>query len=233
MNFYQENRNFLEPAIHWMGEKDGKTISECPLIYFTVAKLWKIFGHQEFIFRLINLLLVYLGLFCLFRLLQGMLNDTFWSISITVLLFTSPILVYYSNNFTADAPAFGLSLTGCYFMWRGIQFKKNSWFFISFVFFLLGGLIKISSLLAFMAFFIIHVYQVLFSKKEEKSLFQWFYLLPYVFVLLVQYIWFNYVQKYNQENVGGIFLTEIFPIWDIDEVTRVNIWKLFIIENFH
>lgn len=226
MNYYKENRNFFEPAIHWVGEKDGKTVSECPLIYYSVAQLWKIFGYHEFIFRLLNILIVFSGLFCLYKLIYGLISDTFWSFIIPLLLFTSPILVYYSNNFLADAPAFGLSLIGCFFLWKGYAQQKKCWYYLSFVFFLLCGLIKISSLISFFAILLIHAYLVINSKKKEKCWFyKWYNLLPYFVVLFVIFLWYRFALDYNQKNISGIFLTGILPIWDIDISTRKNIWQ--------
>ena len=227
MNYYQENRNFFEPAIHWVGEKDGKTVSECPLIYYSVAQLWQVFGYHEFIFRLLNLLIVFSGLFCLYKLIQGLIEDTFWSLTITFLLFTSPILAYYSNNFTADAPAFGFALIGCYFIWKGLEQQKKGWYYLSFLFFLLGSLLKISSLIIFIAILSIHLYLVLFSKKEKKWFYKWYALIPYLIVLSVLFAWYNFAIHYNQKNLGGVFLTGIYPIWDIDAHLRKNIWLIF------
>ncbi|MCK9401184.1 MAG: glycosyltransferase family 39 protein [Bacteroidales bacterium] len=228
MNYYMENRNFLEPAIHWVGEKDGKTVSECPLIYYSVAQLWKVFGYHEFIFRLINILIVFSGLFCLYKLIQIIISDSFWSFIITFLVFTSPILVYYSNNFTADAPAFGFVLTGSFFLWKGLNQQKKGWYYLSFLFFLLGGLIKISSLIIFIAILSIHIYLVLFSKKEKGQLYRWYNLIPYLIVLFVLFVWYSYAIHYNQKNISGIFLTGLYPIWDIDLITRKSIWSSFI-----
>ena len=151
MNYYKENTGFFEPAVHWVGAKDGKTVSECPLIYYSVAQLWKVFGYHEFIFRLLNILIVFTGLFCLFKLIQGIISDNFWSYIVAFLLFASPILVFYTNNFMADAPAFALALIGCCLMGKSYRQQKKAWYYLAFVFFLLGGLIKISSLIIFVA----------------------------------------------------------------------------------
>ena len=88
MNYFQDDRNFFRPAINWVGDSGGRTISEFPIIYFSVAQLWKVFGYHEFIFRLINVLIVFSGLFCLFRLAREFLSDTFWAILIPIFLFS-------------------------------------------------------------------------------------------------------------------------------------------------
>lgn len=226
MNYYMEGRNFFEPAIHWVGDgKDGKTVSDFPIIYYSVAKLWSIFGYHEFIFRLVNLLIVFSGLFCLYKLIEGLLSDVFWATIITLSLFTSPILVYYSNNFLADAPAFGLALIGCFFFWKGYAKQEKLWYYSSFLFFLLAGLIKVSSLISFIAIFTIHIYLVFFYKKEKWWFFKWYNLMPYVITLSIVVCWLKYAVYYNQKNMSGIFLTNIYPIWDLGIPEIKRIWQ--------
>ncbi|MFV0269308.1 MAG: ArnT family glycosyltransferase [Draconibacterium sp.] len=152
MNYYKENLNFFTPEVHWTGDKEnGKTMSEFPIIYYTVAQLWKIFGQQEFISRLINILIVFSGLFSLFKLSGRILKDTFWSFFIPLIVFTSPLLIFYTNNFLSNAPAFGLALTGTYFFYRYDEKHNKKWLILSMAFFTLSGLLKITSLIIFMA----------------------------------------------------------------------------------
>lgn len=225
-NYYSENRKFLEPAIHWVGEKDGKTVSECPILYYSVAQLWKIFGKHEFIIRLLNILIVFSGIFCLYKLTDGLINDKFWAFFVPLLLFTSPILAFYTNNFLADAPALGLSLIGCYFIWKGFTHKKIHWYLISFLFFTLCGLIKISSLILFTAILLIHTYVTITSRNKENSwLYKWYSLLPYIVVFVIIYVWYNFARDYNSNNLSGIFLLNLFPFWEIDVETRTRIWN--------
>lgn len=224
-SYYNEKRSFFEPAVYWLGDgKEGKTVSEFPIIYFTVAKLWKIFGYHEYIFRLVNILIVFTGLFCLFRLAIDILKDGFWALFTTFLLFTSPILAYYTNNFLADAPAFGLALTGLYFYWKGVSKQNRVAYFISFVFFLLAGLIKISSLLSFCALLLIHIYLIITNKNENWWYYKLKYLIPYFILSGIVLVWVRYVVSYNSVNNSGIFLTDIYPIWKLDGEKIRYIW---------
>jgi len=216
MNYYQENRSFFEPAIHWQGTGNGKTVSEFPIIYYTVAKLWKVFGYHEYLFRLVNILIVFLGLFCLYKLILGLLDDVFWALTTTFFVFTSPILVYYSNNFLADAPGFGFSLIGCFFLWKGFEKQKKWWFYSSFLFFLLAGLIKLSSLIPFFAILVTHLYAVLFYKKERGWFYKWYNILPYLVTIILVISWYKYAIYYNEKNMNGIFLLGLFPMWHMD-----------------
>jgi len=228
MNYYQDNRNFFRPAINWVGDKGGRTISEFPLIYFTVAQIWKIFGFHEFIFRLIDVLIVFTGLFCLFRLARDFLSDTFWALFIPLFLFSSPILGYFTNNFLADAPALGLVLIACYFYRKAYTLQNNRWYYLSFLIFLLAGLLKISSLLVFIALFLIQCYCIVFSRGEKTWYNRVSRLWPYLGVLLLIIAWYSYAGSYNKANLNGIFLHGILPVWGIDSAARLEIWsKLF------
>src|SRR5687767_1524100 len=48
-NYYEEGMNFFSPRIHYQGVEGGKAVSECPILNYSVACLWKIFGEHEFI----------------------------------------------------------------------------------------------------------------------------------------------------------------------------------------
>jgi 4-amino-4-deoxy-L-arabinose transferase-like glycosyltransferase len=224
-NYFEDNRNFFRPAINWVGDKGGRTISEFPIIYFSVAQLWKIFGYHEYIFRLIDILIVFTGLFCLFRLAREFLSDTFWAVIIPLFLFSSPILGYFTNNFLADAPALGLVLTACYFYWKAFKGQRNSWYYLSFLLFLLAGLLKVSSLLIFIALFLIQLYQVVFRRREKTWFTSVSRLWPFLAVLLLVLAWYGYAGYYNRQNLNGIFLHGILPIWGIDAAARSEIWK--------
>jgi hypothetical protein len=227
MNYYKENLNFFTPAIHWVGDKDGRTISEFPIIYYIVAQLWKVFGHSETIFRLINIFIVFSGLYCLFRFTREFLSDGFWAVFIPLFLFSSPILAYYTNNFLADAPALGLSMIGGYFFWKAFSRPEKRWFYIALGMFFLAGLIKISSLILFLSLFIIHLYLIFFQRKEKTWLTRVARLLPYLVVILLIFSWYRYTAYYNKHNLSGIFLQGLLPIWSINRATIKDLWTTY------
>jgi hypothetical protein len=228
MNYYKENLNFFQPAIHYVGDKDGRTISEFPIIYYTVAQLWKVFGHKETIFRLINILIVFSGLFCLFRFTREFLSDTFWALFVPFFLFSSPILAYYTNNFMADAPALGLSLTGGYFFWKAFSTQKKKWFYLALGIFLLAGLIKISSLLLFFSLFLVHLFIIVFYRSERTWLNRFSRLWPYLVVMILIFTWYRYAAYYNSQNLSGIFLQGLLPIWSVDGATMKKLWSTYV-----
>ena len=220
MNYYQDNNPFLEPSVHYLGHDGmGKTVSDFPLIYYSVAQLWKIFGHQEFIYRLVVLIFFFFGLFALFRLFENKLNDSILALTISLLLFSSPTIVYYANNFLMDIPAFSLALIGLYFFYRFSQTSKNRFLYYSFLAYTLAGLLKISSLLSFAAILGLFILELFNLKlKPDKKIFQNPLKQSFLFlgVIVIQFVWYLYARNYNSNYNYGIFLIGILPIWDID-----------------
>ena len=118
LNYYQHGMNFFEPQTHNLtsnGGKSGNTCtSEVPLLYYSVAVLYHLFGYHEYIYRLLNTLLFFTGLYYLFRLFSNVLKSQFWSTLLPLLFFTSPVLVYYGNNFLSNTTALSMVMIGWY-----------------------------------------------------------------------------------------------------------------------
>jgi hypothetical protein len=218
MNYYQDNNPFFEPSVHNLGrDGTGKTVSEFPLIYYAVGKIWKLTGHNELVYRLIILLFFFSGLFALFKYFEHALKDSILAISCSMFLFTSPTLVYYANNFLMDIPAFSLALTGLYFFYRFSQSSSNKHLYIFSACYALGGLLKISSLLSFMAILGIFCLELInINIHKNKKIFKnpWKQGIPLVSVLIIQLAWYTYASKYNSRYNAGMFLIGILPVWD-------------------
>jgi hypothetical protein len=226
LNFYQENLRFWEPAINGLGgDGQGKTVSEFPIIYYLVAQLWKIFGQKEAIFRLVDIAIVFFGLFNLHRLGKAILKDNYFSIAIPIFLFTSPILVYYTNNFLADAPAFGLALSGCYYLYRYISMSNNKAKWYALMFFLLGGLIKISSLLIFFSLSGALIIELFLNYRDiDKSKLKALLIGSFTIIIIIG-AWYMYARAYNNKYNSGFFLQSIYPIWELDAAQRKHIYE--------
>lgn len=219
-NYFKDNLNFFTPAVHWTGpEGHGRTMSEFPIIYFTVGKLWALFGKHYFIYRIINIILVFSGLFSLYKISNKFLNDRFWAFFVPVFVFSSSALVFYTNNFLSNAPAFGLALTASYFYLLFRNSKQKKWLVASVVAFTLAGLLKITSLIIFVAFFAFEVLQLLraISKKQIHFLQACKRFIPYLIVVAVIAAWYTYARDYNSKNVQNIFLQGLYPIWDLNQ----------------
>ena len=223
-NYYAEGMHFFSPSIHWIGDKgDSKTVSEFPIIYYVVAFLWKVFGKHEYIFRAINLFIAFLGLFYLFKLIRVIFKNIFWAMVIVLLLFSSPIFVYYANNFIINIPAFSLVLPGWYFFYKFYKENKNKYLYISFLFFLIAGLLKISTTISFISILI--AFSIEFFRlglfQKDKKIFNKPYIqvIPFFLVIGILFSWYSYASHYNKLHISGIFLQGILPIWGEESST--------------
>ena len=217
-NYYHHGMQFFSPAVYFSGnDGTGKTASEFPIIYYLVALLWKIFGQHEFIFRLVNLSIVYTGLFFLFRFVEEKLKDSFWAILTTLLVFTSPILVYYSNGFIMDPLGLSFAFIAWYYFGKFYTSGKTAQLYLSMLFFLIGGLLKVSSSLSYFAILGVFVLEIFGANfKENGKIFtdKKKQIIPFFGVAIGLYIWYSFAQRYNLEHASGIFLVGILPIWD-------------------
>lgn len=222
-NFYRDSRPFFQPALHYQGyDGTGQTISEFPIIYWTVGNIWRITGRQEWIFRALVLFLFYLGLFCLFRIAEGILHHSLWALILVFSLFSSTYLAYYANNFLADVPALSLALIAWYFLFQYFR-RGRYWFLIlGSLFSLFAGLLKISAALSFLALFLSY-----FLRNGPIAFLKWgpemqvpgkpFRIYAhFIGVLTAWAIWYSYARWYNHQHNYGIFLIGILPIWECD-----------------
>ena len=224
-HYYQDDLPFLEPEIHWRGKgQTRKTISEFPIIYYSVAKIWKVTGKQYWIFRGISFLIMAFGLYYLKKLCQRFLKDDFWAIFIPLFLFSSPILAYYSNSFMMNTNALALALIGAYHFYRHRTEKSYKHLVYACILFLFAGLLKITSLLLFFGFGAIFLYEMLVKEKSLKE--RWKELLPYAFTLALILGWYSYAGWYNSNNMSLVFLQGLLPIWELDWNDIYSNWKL-------
>lgn len=229
LNYYQNGMRFFEPETHNLTSDGGTTgkcsPSEIPILYYCVALLYSAFGHHDIIFRLLNTLIFFFGLFYLFKLFRFVLKDIFWSIALTLLIFTAPVLVYYGNNYLSNSSALAFVFVGWYYFSRFLDEKKNRWFLLSVLAFFIGGACKVTAL--FSAFAICGIIvlelfkQVNFGQQQKLFGKTYFYLLPFLAAFFVIGSWILFAHWYNISHRCTYFSTTIFPIWDLDK-TGIN-----------
>lgn len=220
LNYCKENRSFFDPSINFIGERgNGKTVSDFPLIYFIVGRIWQVTGQHEYIFRGIVLIIFFTGLFFLYRLLTKLFEDWFWAILVSLMLFTSPVLSYYSNNFLMEIPSLSIVLIGWYFFLNYYHSGQIKWLWITMLLFALGGLLKVSSLLSYFALLSLFVFEWarFISISKERPVFPkpLNALFPFLFVIIIVSAWLSFVIHYNTINNRDFFLIGILPIWEM------------------
>ena len=150
-HYYSTTANLFTPHIHNHIIGNGKAAGEFPIIYWLVGMLYRIFGPYEGIFRVVNLLFVWTGLVFLGKTIRLITEDRFWGWTIPILLFASPVLVFYAFGFMPEPPAMGLSMVGWYYFFLFREKSESRHFYWTLLFFTLAGLIKISSAISLIA----------------------------------------------------------------------------------
>lgn len=223
LNYYMENRGFFEPSFNFIGVTgNGQTVSDFPLIYYVVGKIWQFAGQHIVIYRGLVLLLFFTGLFFLYRTLARLFEDRLWAILISLMLFTSPVLSYYSSSFLMEIPSLSLVLIGWYFFFRFYQSGNYKWLWINMLLFALAGLLKASALLSYFALLglFISEWSGVFLFRKDRPIFvePRRAILPFTIVIVAFAAWLAFVINYNNAHNSGFFLVGVLPIWDMNMI---------------
>ncbi|MBK8503623.1 MAG: glycosyltransferase family 39 protein [Saprospiraceae bacterium] len=231
-NYYEDQNPFLEPSVHYLGrDGTGKTISEFPIIYYAVAKIWTITGRNIWVYRSLIALLFFLGLTALFKLIEREVENSYAGLFVGLLMFTSPVMVYYSNNFLMNIPALSLAMMGIYFFYTFKHTKQTKHFIWCCFFYTLAALLKVSSLLSFIAIIMVILMDNFLIKFSDQKTFRLNYksIIAILMVLIIPFLWYKYAVYYNNQHTGGIFLIGILPIWKMTMVEIKETWRYILI----
>ncbi len=234
MNYYDGGMHFFRPAINNQfsdGGNSGLTAGEFPLLYFAVALLWKIFGQHEYIYRLLVLFIAFSALYCLYRMLEDILKDSFWAWVLALLVYTSPIFVYYSINFITNMPAFSLIIIGWYFFYRFFISGKERLLWLSMLFFMLGALLKVSAAISFFVLLYIFFSEltgIIRYKKERRIFYRPLRnFIPFILFVIGLLAWYLYAIHFNRIHGGNYTFNSLWPIWEISSADRIALWVEF------
>ncbi len=223
LNYYYGKNKFFEPSILFVLEDKGsKAVSEFPILYYITAKIWTLTGVSPLVPRLINLIILFLGLFYLYKLSYKILKDHSWALLISLLMFSSPLLGYYGFNFIPNIPALGLAIIASYYYYKYQTSSKVHFLILSTFLFSLAALIKISSLFVFLAINAVLFFpNVLKIRKKPKTILM--QLASIVIVGAIVFFWYLFSKDYNSKNLEGLFRQDIIPIWNLSSQRIQNI----------
>jgi hypothetical protein len=231
LNYYQGGMHFFQPETHNLTSDGGITgkafTSEIPILYYGVAALYKIFGYHPFLFRLVNLLIFFVGLFFFHRLILLLTHKTFWAVVLPLLFFTSPVLSYYGNNFLSNSSALAFSIMGWFYFAKYLLIKQNRWFYASMGLFFLAGAFKLTALMSLFAIGFVWLLEVLKVRKFRKDtpIFTkpWFSFAIMAFIVFIIGAWIIYAHIENTLHQCYYFSTTTFPIWDLSKQEILNV----------
>lgn len=206
--YYLYNNSFFLPMTFNFNNGNGITGVEFPIIYYSVAQLYKIFGFSDFIFRIFTLSTTIIAFFYFVELLK-LFNKNFWIILLgIILLYTSPIFVYYSFSYIPDIVSINLFIISLYYIEKYRRSELVKYLLIYFILISLVILIKITFaiyLLAILSAFIL-------IKKNRFITKQKIYItLISIISLLICFAWYFYSRSINEKYNAGVFLMDLKP----------------------
>jgi hypothetical protein len=226
-NYFEEGMHFFSPKIHSLNAPGGRAVSECPLMNYSVAFLWKLFGEHEYIYRLLEYFIYLLAIFTLFNTLSHFFKQYVLSFFIVSVLLTSPLLVFYSFNFLSDVPALSFNVMCFCFLFSYHRTKFTYYFILSVLAGTLAVLLKLSALVGLSILVIFALFDF-FKTIRANSLSIAIKQNILVFVsiaasLILVKSWYDFALRYNTFD-NGVFLLTVLPIWDMrDSVIFENL----------
>jgi 4-amino-4-deoxy-L-arabinose transferase-like glycosyltransferase len=143
-NYFQGGFDFARPQIDWAGGEPGYVGTEFPILPFTAALCYKVFGIHEWVGRIQALILFALSLPFFFSLARKIFGDL---AAVWALFFYSfaPLGIMASRCFMPDTPSLALSIIGLYFFDRWLEDERRGPFVASAICISLSILIKATS----------------------------------------------------------------------------------------
>jgi hypothetical protein len=230
LNYYQDGLPFFKPRMHNILTTNGQSVGEFPVLYYLAGLSYRLFGVNEGYFRLLSLSILVAGIYSFFLTLRRYSGNLFFALPAGLLLYLSPLNVFYGFNFLPDAPALGLTLLGWYYFFRYFDTTKRSFFFAGIAFFLLAGLIKVTMLTSFVAFICLYLLiQAKILRKEENLTFHHKgMILPGIAIILLAVTgWYWWALHYNTIH-SSYLLMDIKPIWELDRQNVIDIYDRII-----
>ncbi len=209
LNFAYDSPNILKPQVHNTGNGTGITGMEFPIVNYIVGMLYRVFGFHEWIYRLVMLLIISTGLVAAFRSASLFLKSEFYAAAAVLLLFLSPVVVYYTPNFLPDTAALGLILCSWYFFFKYRLKAEKKIIILLMISLSLACLIKVTHLMSLAVMAAIAIddhFRTLKQNEKEKRKSQKSFMILLLLPLLFCISWYSYASWLSESNNSTIFL---------------------------
>jgi len=111
-NFHEESMNLLEPRVDSRGARSGITGLEFPLPYYLTAVGYRLFGFQDRVHRVVQLLFSLVAILGCYRLGRRLFGAPHWGLAAAAMLVLDPLFGYYSFVAIPDVPMIGFVFLG-------------------------------------------------------------------------------------------------------------------------
>lgn len=207
------SNDFFEPRVLNLAYTGtGKTGSDFPLLYYALS-FFTNSGYFETLYRTVNFLIAALGLFSFYALGKRFVPKHISAIA-TLFFLTSPTYVYYMNNYLMNMAALSLSIIAIHLGYIYFESNRKSFLLSGSLVFLVAILLKTTALVHLLVI-LISCFTLLLTDSTKKKQYKNILLSGFVVIGIVL-CWVTYIKAYNANNIQGMFLTGILPIWDND-----------------
>ncbi len=233
LNYYQDGMQFFKPEIHNQhadGGTTGYATSENPYLYYIVASLYKVFGHNYWVFRGLWMVIFVFGLLAGFKIFYWHTKSFVISIAGGLIVLLTPVVVYYGNNFLPDAPALMFVFIGWLFFFKWMQKDNYYLLFLTALFFMLGALLKVTALISF--FSLAGVWMLEFvgfklrGSGQRVFVNKWKSLLPFAITFISILLWYVWAWNYNSIHSTKYFSMRTCPVWNISSCANCSFSEL-------
>ncbi len=227
---YYRGTSFLEPKTNWIATNGNQNAAaEFPIIYYLVGQIWKMTGYQLWIAKLLSLGMLFVGILSLQPFFRRAFKSDTKALLFSGLIFSFPVLIYYADTLLPNVFSFSFLLLAFAQFFHFWQSERKTSMALFILFLSLAILIKITALIAVLAFFGAYTTHMLFAKKLFKSLklskVVYIYL-GFIVALFSVILWYLYAIRYNTQYGSTIFSTTIRPIWEVDATEQWRIIKI-------
>src|SRR6185503_6578718 len=99
--------------------REGILAQEFPLYNYSIAILWKIFGQQNWCFRLFNLIIASIGLYYFSKISKRFMDDK--GALFSTVIFGVSVAFMYARKAMPDVFAVSLVIIGVEFGWKYLE----------------------------------------------------------------------------------------------------------------
>ncbi|GAA4464791.1 hypothetical protein GCM10023093_15850 [Nemorincola caseinilytica] len=210
LRYYRDDSGFFSPACFNLIGKDGRVVSEFPILYYISAKLCQLLGFHFWVVRGLTVLCYAIGLVYLFLCIRLWIKDVIVSLFPIIILATSPCFFFYAVNYLPNVPAISLSFAGLYYMLRYGYTRSILHLIAATTLFTLTVLLKPTDGGIVWLAFITSMHTISPAGSYRP---RWPVWVSVSIISAAALSWYLFVHYYNLRYDNDINLQGIYPIW--------------------
>lgn len=222
--YYYEKMDLFHPRVYNLLNGTGYTGMEFPLINYSAACLYKVFGFHNFWYRFLVMCIVTTGMYASFRIACDVLNHKPAALFITLLWVLSPVFLFYTPNFLSDAASLGFIMIAWLAFFQLQKKFSVRWLMVLFFFGTFATLVKITSSISILSMIgLLLPHYLKWLSIDPKNLFKHKHWLisSLLLTLFITSGWYQYAAYLNVANFSEMFHLGISPPENFSEAISI------------